>query len=71
MKGQVRIAPWMEREVGAEPVAEAEGDGGVARRETPLNQSTVRVDSLNKLAMSNVRRQLKTLRVEGQAEDVA
>jgi hypothetical protein len=59
----------MEREVGAEPVAEAEGEGVVACRETPFNQSTVRADSVNKLAISNVTCQLKTLRVEGQAED--
>jgi hypothetical protein len=61
----------MEREVGAELVAEAEGEGGVAWRETPFNQSTFRVDSVNKLAIRNVTRQLKTLLVEGQAEDDA
>jgi hypothetical protein len=61
----------MERDVGAEPVAEAEGEGGVAWRETPFNLSTFRANSVNKLAISNVTRQLKTLRVEGQAEDDA
>jgi hypothetical protein len=71
MKRQGLITPGMERVVGAGPEAEAEGEGGVARRETPVNQSTVGVDSVNKLAMSNATRQLKTLRVEGHAENDA
>jgi hypothetical protein len=61
----------MERVVGAGSVAEAEGEGGVTRRETSFNQNTVRGDSVKKLTMSYATRQLKTLRVEGQAENDA
>jgi hypothetical protein len=59
----------MVREVGEVFVFEAEGEGGEAWRETPFSQSTFRVDSVNKQAMSNFTCQLEKLRADGQAEE--